>query len=712
MKRVNFFSGQIVQREDLEYMQNAINDEIKSRTASQYSKGVISKVSAYVSVDLGQTIKISPFNAYTESGEQIVIPSEIRQLALDLTDDTNRQLGTQGFLKDEDFGWRPNEPLLIVARYTEEAARPRPHFRTRKPYATRVYSGFKFFAMREGIDPLEENGVNPYIVLARALFVDGKLIVTTSGITEYAGLDSTRVNVVIGDNINRDYNISSTVTVDQHVRSIGDITKVTSQNPHGLTAEILGLDSNAVPEHEKVFHAEGFIGEPNSVNSCFYTRVNYLNINVDQLVISNLKPGNNLHYGGITLKSYSYPSDTIFISLSDDFGIWPDGTYTTFIDMKSGNIGVASSSTTVVQNRKYSIFYNQNEQQIVSPISLASLDTSYQYVLYTYEFKQEKDYTLIDLGGQGKNLSNFISQVDHRSFGSVSGNNLQRNSDGDFVLNFPIKTTAVKFSDNTILTSANAYTPNYIDKSLRISYDTNQTIRVGYGVCKDSTNTVVMNLSSEITKSIFIDWSKGTNRGCKSPLLSKSEGTWHVFLISTLDGITDIGIDTSIDASNLVNGNLKEESPIPNYRYYRRIGSIYVVKDGDTFLLKEFVTLPDSGNGVTTIYTYNEDTSKQYIKVSGNKTILPVPSMYVDGKVKKYSYITVKMSVESRDAGTYIREFLPKSQIEILGSDGLSNLRRALPVGEIDFNTFNGCVNISSNNWTGKVISYYDPRII
>lgn len=710
MKRVNFFSGQVIQQEDLEYMQNAINDEIKSRTASQYSKGVISDVSAYVSVDIGQTLKISPFRAYTESGEQIVVPSDIRQLALDLTDDSNRQLGTQGYLKDDEFGWRPDEPYIIVAKYSEEGARPRPHFRTRKPYATRIYSGFKFYAMREGIDPLVEFGVNPYIVLARAVFSDGKLIVTTSGVTEYAGLDSTRVNVVIGENINRDYNIASPVTVDQHVRSIGDITKVTAQNPHGLTAEILGLDSNAVPEHEKVFHSPGFIGDVNNVNSCFYASVDGRSLSVDYLSIMNLSSGDNLHYGGITIKSYSYPTTQIYVALADDIGVWPDGTYSLFVDMKSGNIGITTTSDTIVQNRKFSIIYDREVKHIVSPINASSLDTSYQYVLYTYTFKQEKEYTDIDLQGQGRNLSNFITQVDHRVFGSISGKNLQRNSDGDFSVDFSIKTPAIKFLDGTILNSANAYTPNYIDKNLRIFYDTSRTISIGAGSCKDSTNTMVMTLKSDMIKKVSVVWGKGTNQGCLSPELSFSDGTWHVFLIATPDGTTDVAIDTAIDASHLVTLNTKEESNIPGYRYYRRIGSLYIVRDESAGLIvREFVTLPDSGNGVTTIYTFDESNPKKYITTDSDKTNLPVPTMFIGGSVQKYTYITVKMSIESRDNGTYIREFLPKSQRAVLG---LSNLRRTLPVGDIEFDTFNGGVYISSNNWTGKVISYYDPRIM
>ena len=76
MKRVNWFSGQQVQKEDLSYLQESLAGEISSRTSSQYSKGIISPVSTYVGVDVDQTLVIHPFRAYTESGEQIVIPED------------------------------------------------------------------------------------------------------------------------------------------------------------------------------------------------------------------------------------------------------------------------------------------------------------------------------------------------------------------------------------------------------------------------------------------------------------------------------------------------------------------------------------------------------------------------------------------------------------------------------------------------------------
>jgi len=716
MKRVNWFSGQQVQKEDLSYLQESLAGEISSRTSSQYSKGIISPVSTYVGVDVDQTLVIHPFRAYTESGEQIVIPEDKRRLALDLTDDSNRQLGTQGFLEDDQFGWRENTPYIIVARYMEEAARPRPHYRTREPYATRIYGGFKFFAMREGLDPLEENGINPYIILAKAIYTEGTLFVTTAGVTEYAGLDATRVSTTVKSNINGTYDLNSPISVETHIRSIGDPNRVSAKNPHGITAEILGLDASAVPSHEKLFHSNGFIGDPTDVTSCFYASIDSRGIGVDYVSIRNLNTGDNLHYNGNTITEFVYNTDKIYIALTDD-NIWPDGTYYIYADLETREIGVAASSQSVVDNRTYNIIYNQQVQYTKSPIHINSLNNNTQYKLYTLTFSESKQYTTIDLHGRGLNLSNFTAMTDHRVFGSISASNLQRNHDGDLVLSFPLKTTAVKFSDKTILTSANAYPTNYVDKSLRLYYVDGTTIKVGAGSCKDSTNKNLLTLKGDYTKNFFTDWNVGpSNKGGLAPLVEKRQGTYHIFVIGKENGDTDVAIDTDINASHCVSSNPSISSPIPDYRYYRRIGSVYVftivMPDTTTQLqLKPFITLPDSGNGVETIYTQNIGSG--YVDDNGD-TVFPIPTIY-GGVNTIFSYMRVKLNVTD-PAGTTFKEYLPISKTEApKDGDGyytVIDLPHTLSLGANDISTFNGKAKFSTTSWQGYIISYFDPRII
>lgn len=703
MNRTVFFSAQNIKTEDLNYAQESLIGEIKSRTTNQYSKGVVSPVGEYVGVDIDQTIRVYPFRAYTESGEQVYVPDDKRQLALDLTDSSNRELGTQGLLEDKDFGWESDTPYIIVAKYIEVAARPRPQYTTAKPYASRIYSGFKFYAMRENIDTLEENGINPYIILAKAIFTGGKLIVTTKDVTEYAGIDGSRVLTTVNGNYSSVYDISKSISVEQHIRSIDDPTLVSEGNPHGLSLKRLGINTNAVPEHEQTFHSAGFIGSPSSVDSCFFADIDVRNLSVDLISVYNLKSNENLHSNGLTIKSYVYPRTRVFLSLSDDGGIWPDGVYSLFINLKTRELGIASDNSSVVENRKYSLIYDQVVQGIYSPVSASSLDTSFQYLLFRFDFKREKDYTSISMGNPGIIKSNFITRTDYRVFGSISSDNLQRNSDGDFVINFPVLTTAVKFPDGTQLTSATSYPINFISPTLRLVYNGAQTFTVNSGTCKDYSNNNVLNLRSAIQKNIYSKWEKGSAKGCLPPGQTLSSGTWHVFLIGMPNGTVDVAIDKDINAKNIVNSDLSVSSPIDGFRYYRRVGSIVVGLEGQTLSIRPFITYPDGGNGITTVY--NDLKNITVNPGEDGKTVLGVPEMY---NSNTYCNITVKLNITNAGGATV------KDHMFVTGGQApvVVTPSHTLGVGDIDLITYDGKLTFSNTSWQGRVVSYYDPRIV
>ena len=110
MNRVEFFSGYMVEKSDLDFLHTSLVCEILRRTPLQYSTGVPSPVGYCVGVDTNQTLKINPFQAFTNSGERINVPEAIRYLALDKTDSSKRELGTQSYLSDDEFGWESDTP--------------------------------------------------------------------------------------------------------------------------------------------------------------------------------------------------------------------------------------------------------------------------------------------------------------------------------------------------------------------------------------------------------------------------------------------------------------------------------------------------------------------------------------------------------------------------------------------------------------------------
>lgn len=127
---------------------------------------------------------------------------------------------------------------------------------------------------------------------------------------------------------------------------------------------------------------------------------------------------------------------------------------------------------------------------------------------------------------------------------------------------------------------------------LSIGADTDHDIDISAGWVMDSTNSQSMRTSG-ITKLITGDWSEGNdNSGFPDTGLDLTNGeTYHAFIIGKTDGSTDAGFDTSLTATNLLDGNTAGAS---GYTLFRRIGSFYVdgsanlvpfTQNGDVFML-------------------------------------------------------------------------------------------------------------------------------
>jgi hypothetical protein len=107
--------------------------------------------------------------------------------------------------------------------------------------------------------------------------------------------------------------------------------------------------------------------------------------------------------------------------------------------------------------------------------------------------------------------------------------------------------------------------------------DTDHDILISTGVAMDSTNVVIMNLGTAITKQLDATWAVGDDAGGRASGASLSTSTWyHIHLIRASDGTVDAGFDTSVTAANLLTDS--------GYTYYRRIGS--VLTDGSSNILQ------------------------------------------------------------------------------------------------------------------------------
>lgn len=109
--------------------------------------------------------------------------------------------------------------------------------------------------------------------------------------------------------------------------------------------------------------------------------------------------------------------------------------------------------------------------------------------------------------------------------------------------------------------------------------DANHDIDIYVGKCRDSADSLSINLSAAITKQIDANWAVGTNQGgFPSGLGAVAADTWyHVFVISKTDGLTvDAGFDTNLNAVNLL-------GDATDYTKFRRIGS--VLTDGTSNII-------------------------------------------------------------------------------------------------------------------------------
>lgn len=96
------------------------------------------------------------------------------------------------------------------------------------------------------------------------------------------------------------------------------------------------------------------------------------------------------------------------------------------------------------------------------------------------------------------------------------------------------------------------------------STDPNNDIDIAVGSWMNQTGTARMVLSSPLTKQLDAAWTAGNNQGGLFSGSKTANTCYHVFLISTAAGVSDVGFDTSITAANRP----------PSYVNYRRIGSI------------------------------------------------------------------------------------------------------------------------------------------
>lgn len=120
-------------------------------------------------------------------------------------------------------------------------------------------------------------------------------------------------------------------------------------------------------------------------------------------------------------------------------------------------------------------------------------------------------------------------------------------------------------------------TRNFIDgyKCEVDSVSPTDTILVNGGVCADSDNTIAINLTTSMRKSLSATWAAGTGNGGLATGTVAADSYYAMFVIyNPTTGDVDIGFDTDTNATNLL-------ATATGYTKYRRIGWVMTDASGN-----------------------------------------------------------------------------------------------------------------------------------
>lgn len=182
----------------------------------------------------------------------------------------------------------------------------------------------------------------------------------------------------------------------------------------------------------------------------------------------------------------------------------------------------------------------------------------------------------------------------------------------------------VVISPTALLAALSVAAPRgYIDGcTLSNGTDTTNDLNIAAGVCRDSTNTVNINVAAMAGKQLDANWAPGAGAGMRNSAAGIADGTYHIHTVSKADGTQDIYAHTSTTIATVL-AALQAETGGSAYVYARRIASIIragatilqFVQDGDEFQLKTPVVDENITNLTTTGQTLTLESVPNGIRV-------------------------------------------------------------------------------------------------
>jgi hypothetical protein len=181
---------------------------------------------------------------------------------------------------------------------------------------------------------------------------------------------------------------------------------------------------------------------------------------------------------------------------------------------------------------------------------------------------------LEDVGTSAENVVQLVAGTDPAQLPAVDGRNLD-------LTNVP---------ENKFPTGLFGWPPGYIS-GFKLSYSDTNTLTIGAGSCRDSTNTYNITLAASMNKDLDALWAEGTGQGGAeadtTPLPQLSE--WY-FVFAIYDATND-AVDVLFSQSATSPTLTLCQAGDLDYTYFRRIGCIRTDGSGN---LMEFTQFGDT----------------------------------------------------------------------------------------------------------------------
>ena len=434
MKKEYWQNEQPVLTNDLTWASESKEEAIKERTIDFFQSGVIKnyldEFEFEVNSEDSTSLNIKKGVAYNKYGERIVIDN-LTNFNPDAPNTVSSD-GLGGFtLTPQSTGSlkipiTENKYTYIFISYLEttDTSVYVLQYETTKRLYTKHLDGYVITKVESDTlvqDPYSLLGIDDsYIFLGYVHRETGKDLNPTNFnyqnkkyLIPQSGLIS--LNNVKSDKSDRttSYDYGQTITINDHVKAVGSGT-ITPNNPHGLTLNDIGVESDILSNHEQIFHQTQIYNASGVPTNSLEVYVNWVSTRTDELFVREIMAGDVVSVNGTRIENKDIEAETLILFYNGSILLSP-GIYTVYLDSVNKLIKLASDVDNT--DKTYITVYKGNSTALtVSPNSV--LNDPNNLKLYEVYFSQTKEYSNINeiQSSSANEHSNFLYKIDFRKF--------------------------------------------------------------------------------------------------------------------------------------------------------------------------------------------------------------------------------------------------------------------------------------------------------